>query len=126
MVFPLLAAGCAEDGVEETGPAGVEGVYPEASPQGELITADDYIEYVARVQLIQSRYQERFAEAVAAEDMAQAEEIQDEFQAEAEDILTELAITYGQLNEFEGMNPGFLEDPEVQQRIVERMQELSQ
>ena len=56
--------------------------------------------------------------------MEEAEDLQRRFQDEAGDVLDGLGISPEEVSDFERQNPGFLEDPENQQRILERMQTL--
>ncbi len=78
------------------------------------------------MQILQSKYQDDFSAAIEAGDNERAEELQSEFQEESDKMLDDMGITSEDLSEFELHNPGFLEDPEVQQRIMQRVQELSE
>lgn len=92
----------------------------------DTISSDEYINAVANLHFLQSIYQSRFEQAVENEELAAAEQIQLEFQQEVDKVLNELDVTNEQVQEFTNENPDFLENPEVQQRIMMKIQQLSQ
>ncbi len=120
----ILLSGCGE--VEEA---------PYEAPEGEMapmegaemetdLTEDEYIEIVARMQQVQTKYQDEFSAALEEGDTAEVERIQNLFQEESDDILDDMNISIQDVTAFESQNPGFLEDPQVQQRVMEKIEEI--
>lgn len=132
--FLLLTAGCREE--ESTGRTD-RAVPSEQSEQREeeiampeegedAVSEDTYIEYVAQVQIRQGKYQNEYLEAAQSGDSEQIQKVRQKIEQEAYSVMNDLGISPEEVEAFESQNPGYLEDPDVQRKIAERKQELSQ
>lgn len=136
MAALLAAAGCrdTDDMYIPEGEAGygygdtreVPGQQTPEAARAASITEDQFIEYVARVQVIQNEFQQDYAAAIEAEDMETAEAIQANFNREAEREIAEMGVTPEEIGGFEAQNPGFLQNPDIQSRVMDRVEELLQ
>ena len=88
------------------------------------LTENQYIEVIARWNMIYAEYEDDIGQALEEGDTERVIELQEEFALEANRMLEAMDIDPDDVSAFEEANPDFLEQPENQQRVIERIQDL--